>query len=111
MIYGTNNGGTLCAQCFDRLGLVYEAFCVSHRRASQQEKLNHPIYEFCELKHDVNGLGIVMAMGEQSVGEVMADVQKVMERKHIFCDLKFNEDIYYEDVIQSNKPNTYKNKH
>lgn len=95
IIYGANVMGDLYAQYFDKLGLTYEAFCVSRRKVSQQEKLGHPIYEFSELKYLAGDMGFVLAMQEDSVREVLSMVQKTVEDHDIFCNLNFSKDIRF----------------
>ena len=87
--------GYLYAQYFDKLGLTYEAFCVSRRKVSQQEKLGHPICEFSELKYLAGDTGFVLAMQEDSVREVLPMVQKTVEDHDIFCNLNFSKDIRF----------------
>lgn len=95
IIYGANVMGDLYAQYFDKLGLSYEAFCVSRRKASQQEKFGHQIYEFSELDYLAGDMGFVLAMQEDSVKEVLSMIQKTIESHDIFCNLNFNKDIRF----------------
>ena len=95
-IYGTGAVGDIYAQYFDKYGLGYEAFCVSHRKALHQEHLFHPVYEFDELKHSPDDIGFVLAMLERNVEEVLPAVQEAVGSDAVFCNLKFSEDMRYE---------------
>lgn len=98
IIYGTGFVGNLYAQYFDRLGLDFEAFCVSRRKTPRQENLHRPVYEFSELKHMAGDIGFVLAMEERNIAEVLPTVQEVVSDHDIFCNVKFNEDIFDEEL-------------
>ena len=101
VIYGTGILGDLYVRCFHDLGITYDAFCVSHRKASQQEHLCRPVYEFSELKHMAGDIGFVLAMEKRNIAEVLPTVQEAASDHDIFCNVKFNEDIFIEEMLRA----------
>jgi len=89
-IFGTGATGDIYAHYFDKLGLNYEAFCVSKRKVPQQEKLCHPVYEFSELKQSEGNIGIVIAMIESTYEKVFPVVKETFSDKDIFYNPKFS---------------------
>lgn len=93
VIYGTRTIGLIYNQYFKREGLSYEAFCVSHRGLNRTEYLQHPVYEFDEIKNDAKGIGFVIAMREESAGVVLRIIDNFVDKSCIFYDPNFVKNI------------------
>lgn len=100
LIFGTGSIGELYAQCFKRLDIPFEAYCVSRRKPKHAE-LDRPVYELAELEHAADGIGIVLAMDEFNVGKVLPAARKVFADRDIFCDLNFSADMSGKEVLHA----------
>lgn len=86
MIYGTGGTGAIYDQYFKKEGLHYEAFCVSHRKPDKAEYLQHPVYEFDEIKHASKEIGYVFALVAINVEDVLTIIGNSVDKSHIFYE-------------------------
>ena len=100
VIYGTGSIGAVYAQCFNRLGISFEGFCVSRRKPKHAE-LDHPVYELAELKGTADNIGFVLAMDQSNVEEVLPAVKRIATDRDIFCDFKLTEELTFVEVLQA----------
>lgn len=95
IIYGAAFWGRAYAEYFDQQGIKYSGFCCTRRKPGKFEFCQYPVYVFDEVKQDFDeNVGIVVAI--EHADEVMAKLEKEMDRRQVFYDPELGKELRYQ---------------
>ncbi|RKJ42005.1 hypothetical protein D7X94_00565 [Acutalibacter sp. 1XD8-33] len=103
ILYGAGGCGYVYSDYFKKMGMDYEAFCVTRRKPGKFQYCGHPVYELEELKSNLNNVGFIVAVGGNSTGVVFQNLLALVDRKDIFFEPKFQAEIRYEWAREKRK--------
>ena len=93
-IYGASAGGFHYDMYLNKLGYTYEGFCCSKRMPGESEYCNHKVYEFNEIKHDLRGVGFIIALQDENFERVRPTLDQY--KCHYYRSGVFEGDFCYE---------------
>lgn len=95
VIYGAAYWGRSYGEYFDQQEIKYSGFCCTRRKPGKFEFCQHPVYVFDEIKKEFDeNVGIIVAI--EHADEVMAKLEKEMDRRQVFYDPELGKELRYQ---------------